>query len=132
MNKTLTPGAVAAQLHVPVNKVRAWLRDGTLHGTKVNNRWQIDEAVLLRHIRVSAPAGTLSQQEETAREDSQQKRLLLRSENKDRYVDSGQTGREASPAQAQTDETERAEKDSPQGEVAKTLFRVLGGERPTS
>jgi len=42
--KTLTSGQVAERLHVPVMTVREWLRDGTLRGIKVNNRWQIDKS----------------------------------------------------------------------------------------
>jgi len=42
--KMLTPGQAAERLNVPIETVREWLRDATLRGVKVNNRWQIEKS----------------------------------------------------------------------------------------
>ncbi len=42
--KMLTPDQAAERMHVPIETVREWLRDGTLRGVKENNRWQIEES----------------------------------------------------------------------------------------
>ena len=42
--KMLTPDQAAERLNVPIKTVRQWLRNGTLHGVKEDNRWQIEES----------------------------------------------------------------------------------------
>ncbi len=92
-DEILTPSQVAERLQVPIRTVREWLRNGTLQGTKIKNRWQIDESALAETEVCEARHG------------------------KD------ETERRASP---------QPEWDEPSGEVASTLFRVLGGRWPRS